>query len=568
MNNQKLENVLNLSLSVSPAERERSPELRLGYNPEENSWELIVKYSGSLDPIRELGVQVTEMHNEYAIIVTPESLIDEISDFPQIEFVEKPKRLFFSINKAKTASCINPVQENPFNLSGRGVLVGVLDSGIDYFHPDFRNPDGTTRIALLWDQELDQIFTAEDINRALETGSRASGREIVPSVDVSGHGTSVAGIAAGNGRDSHGGYRGIAYESELLVVKLGTPMPHGFPRTTEMMRAADFAITQAVEMQKPLSLNISFGNNYGSHDGSSLLESFLNDISNFGRTFIAVGSGNEGTAAGHTSGLVRMNEPPVRIDMSIAPYETGFSTQLWKSYVDEYFIEIHTPSGEVLGPLQSNLGPQRFLYRNTQVLVYFGKPKPYSMTQEIFFDFIPNTNYVESGIWSFVLTPQRVIMGNYDFWLPPSTIINPSTHFLLPTPDTTLTIPSTAIYVFTVGAYDTNSQSYADFSGRGFNRLNTAIKPDIVAPGVGIMAPLSGGGYQAVTGTSFATPIVTGSAALMMQWGIAEGNDPYLYGEKIKAYLRNGATPLAGYSDYPNSSVGYGALCLRNSIPI
>ncbi len=444
----------------------------------------------------------------------------------------------------------------------------MTGAGIDYFHPDFRNEDGTTRIALLWDQTLNEVYTSEDINRALETGSRADGREIVPSVDASGHGTSVAGIAAGNGRDSNGAYRGVAYESELLVVKLGVPLPDNFPRTTEMMRASDFAITRAVEMQKPLSLNISFGNNYGSHDGSSLLESFLNDISNFGKTFIAVGSGNEGTAAGHTSGLVRMGDPPVRVDLSIAPYETGFSTQLWKSYTDDYTIELHTPSGEILGPLQSNLGPQRFLYRNTQVLVYYGKPKPYSMTQEIFFDFIPNTSYVESGIWSFILTPQRIIMGNYDFWLPPSTIINPATHFLLSIPDTTLTIPSSALYVFTVGAYDSDSQSYADFSGRGFNRLNTAIKPDIVAPGVGIMAPMSGGGYQAVTGTSFATPIVTGSAALMMQWGIIDGYDPYLYGEKIKAYLRSGAKPLSGFTEYPNPSVGYGALCLRNSIPI
>ncbi len=126
---QKLENVLNLSLSVTPEERERSPELRLGFNPEENTWELIVKYSGSLDPIRELGVTVDEMHNEYAIIVTPESLINTITQFPQIEFVEKPKRLFFAINRAKAASCINPVQEAPFDLTGKGVLVGVLDSG-------------------------------------------------------------------------------------------------------------------------------------------------------------------------------------------------------------------------------------------------------------------------------------------------------------------------------------------------------------------------------------------------------------------------------------------------------
>ena len=302
MPNQKLENLLNLSLEISPGERALSQELETGYMPGERAWELIVKYSGSLDAVREMGVRVEEMRNEYAILIVPENLIDQVSALPQIEYVEKPKRLFFAVNRAKAASCINILQEPPRNLTGRGVLVAVLDSGIDYFHQDFRNPDGTTRIAMLWDQTLGQVFTREDIDRALEADNRAQARQVVPSTDASGHGTSVAGIAAGNGQESEGAYRGVAYESQLLVVKLGNAREEGFPRTTELMRAVDFAVGQAVDMVMPLAINISFGNTYGSHDGTGLLETFLDDIGNYGRTTIVVGSGNEGAAAGHVSG--------------------------------------------------------------------------------------------------------------------------------------------------------------------------------------------------------------------------------------------------------------------------
>ncbi len=572
MPNQKLENLLNLSLEVSPEERARSQALEMGYCPEEKTWELIVKYSGSLDAVREMGVQVEEMRNEYAILIVPEDRIEEVSALPQIEYVEKPKRLFFAVNRARAASCINILQEPPRNLTGRGILVAVLDSGIDYFHEDFRNRDGTTRIAALWDQTLDRVFTREEINEALETGSRSGARELLPSVDGSGHGTSVAGIAAGNGRESDGAYRGVAYESDLLVVKLGNAREEGFPRTTELMRAVDFAVGRAVDMVMPLAVNISFGNTYGSHDGTGLLETFLDDIGNYGRTTIVVGSGNEGAAAGHLSGDFpdRASTAAEAVaELSVAPYESGVSVQLWKAYTDQFTVSLQTPSGEQLGPLSEQLGPVRFRYRKTQVLVYYGKPGPFSATQEIYFDFVPDEgSYVESGIWTFRLQPQRIIQGRYDFWLPSSAVLNFSTRFLRSTPDTTLTIPSSAAKVITVGAYNSVTNSYADFSGRGFTRLTDQVKPDLCAPGVGLMAPGNGGGYRSVTGTSFAAPVVTGSAALLMQWGITDGNDPFLYGEKVKAYLRRGAKELPGFTEYPNPLVGYGVLCVENSLPM
>lgn len=586
--NQKLENLLNLSLDTTAEERSRSSELETGYNPEEQTWELIVKYSGSLDAARELGALVEEMRNEYAILTVKESQIPLISALPQIEYIEKPKRLFFAINQAKAASCVNILQEAPPYLSGRGVLIAVLDSGIDYFHEAFRREDGTTRILELWDQTQNRIYTEAEINRALESGSREAARQVVSSADVSGHGTAVAGIAAG---DSRGGaaernfesggrsngvaggstvpgmYRGIAYESDLLVVKLGTARPDGFPRTTELMRAVNYAVSFAAERFLPLVINISFGNTYGSHDGTSLLETFLDDIGNYGRTTILVGSGNEGAASGHTSGTLQMRRTEA-VEFTVSSYESSFSIQLWKAYSDQFTVSLQAPSGERFGPFSEELGPVRFRYRKTQILLYYGKPGPYSTAQELYFDFIPDEGgYVEEGIWTFFLRPVSLVSGRYDFWLPSAGILNTATRFLRPTPDTTLTIPSTASKVITVGAYNSFYNSYADFSGRGFTRLTSQVKPDIAAPGVSITAPAVNGGYQSVTGTSFATPVASGAAALLMQWGIVNGNDPFLYGEKVKAYLRRGARKLPGIAEYPNPMVGYGTLCVRDSLP-
>ena len=585
MENQKRENLLNLALDATEEERLKSVNLNVGYDPEEKTWELIVRYNGSLASLRDTGIRVDELAAGYAVLVVPESLMEQVSSMEEIVYIEKPKRLFFASNMARAASCLSTIQTSSGSgtggvgagagvisglesgLTGRGVLVAVIDSGIDYFHSDFRNPDGTTRIGLLADQDRDRIYTREEINAALETGSRSSALELVPSTDPSGHGTAVAAIAAGNGREGNGVYRGVAYESELMVVKLGTPLTDSFPRTTQLMKALDLVVRRARDMNRPLAVNISFGNTYGSHDGTSLLETFINDMSNIGRNVIVAGTGNEGTGAGHRAGSLVMGQEE-NAQLSIAPYETGMGVQLWKSYVDQFSIRLVTPSGEVIGPIDSRLGPQTLRYGGTRILIYYGKPSPFSRAQEVYFDFLPVRDYLDSGIWTFRLTPERIVTGRYDMWLPSRGLLNPSTRFLRPVPETTLTIPSTAANVISVGAYDDSYRAYADFSGRGFTRQTQQVKPDLAAPGVDIVTARRGGGYEAVTGTSFAAPFVTGSAALLMQWGILQGNDPFLYGEKVKAYFTRGARHLPGYDVWPNERLGYGTLCVRDSLPV
>lgn len=597
---QKIENQLNLALSITEEERQKSESLDIGYDLEEKEWELIVKYSGTLERVRTRAVYVTELTGGYAIIQIKESQIKELAAFPEVEFIEKPKSLYFQIENGRRVSCIDEVQAAPFfssigqeglednqqkkqsfPLLGKDVLIGIVDSGIDYENPDFRNADGTTRILALWDQTLQNgkppqeyhigtEFTSEQINEALRMEVREERYRIVPSRDTSGHGTAVAGIAAGNGRGSKNGkYRGAAPEAGLLIVKMGGAGETGFPRTTQLMRGVDYIVRKAEELKKPVAINISFGNTYGSHDGTSLLERYLNTVSERWKNVICVGSGNEGTTAGHAAGEYRKGMM-TEVQLAVQQREKSFSLQIWKSYVDEVAITIVDPSGNHSGRLEEKEGTQRIQIGETELLVYYGEPKPYSIRQEIYISFQPRNEFVTAGVWKIQMMPGQVVDKLWQMWLPVQNALNIGTAFLKPDSSTTLTIPSTASLVITVAAYNALTFSYADFSGRGPAQIyegENANKPDLAAPGVRVMAPVAGGGYAEFTGTSFATPFVTGSAALLMEWGIVKGNDPYLYGEKVKAYLRRGARQIPGYERWPNGELGYGALCLENSFP-
>lgn len=569
MDDQKIENLLNLALNSTEEERRKSGTLEVGYKPLEKTWELIVKFHGEAEEIvdRMDGQIVFEdLSGGYAVVIIEESLIDQFASLEEIEYIEKPKRLFFSVNRGKTASCIFNNNAVDFALTGEGVLIGIIDSGIDYRSQDFRNPDGTTRILWLWDQSRsEEAYSEAEINAM-------SGR--VESSDISGHGTAVAGIAAGNGRNSEGRYRGVAYQSRLVVVKLGTAAPDGFPRTTQLMRAVHFCIQKALEAALPIAVNISFGNTYGSHQGDTLLELYLNHAAGIWKNVICVGSGNEGAAGGHAGG--KLTNKVKTIEFAVGVQERELSLQLWKQYEDTFTIELISPNGTRVMLPQGVSGTWRYTLEQTELLVYFGEPTPYSVLQELFIDMLPagtsrtaaERGAINTGIWRVVLTPVSIINGVYDIYLPSESILSADTRFLLPTPDMTLTIPSVASAVITVAAYDSTYRSYAPFSGRGFSEqipFAGAYKPTLSAPGVDITSVTTTGGYASFTGTSFAAPFVTGAAALLME-GIIRGNDPYLYGEKVKAYLIRGARQLPGL-ETPNPMTGWGALCVRDSIP-
>lgn len=621
MDSEKLESVLSLALETEPDIRKKSDILRNGYDLKKNVWEVVVKYNGDISFLQKRVESLEILLNGYAIIKATREQLENTLGEPQIEYVELPKSLVFNTYRAKQQSCIQAVAAGVEGLRGKGVLIAVLDSGIQYLLKDFQNENGS-RILYLWDQTLEADesqgllppigfnegveFTKAEMDRAIRMDS-----QIVSSRDVSGHGTAVAGIAAGSAASPL--YQGVAPESDLIIVKVGgnrsmegrglssdgqveavslqetatstgvTPSTQNFPLTTDLMRAITYVLEKAEELSRPVAVNISIGDTYGAHDGTSLLERFIDAASEKGRNSICIGSGNEAVTGGHrTVRLFRQGNGGANItsfegevvELSIAPNEQSMNVQIWKNYVDGIELELTAPSGERYPVLLTQTGKQEWITGDTRVLIYVSPPVPYSVNEEIFFDFIPMEQFVDSGIWTFTLRSIGVNRQDIHFFLPNAAVRNNQTRFLRPDPYLSMTIPAFASRAITVGAYDGVLNAAADFSGRDreigeAERIFFAadIKPDIAAPGVGITAPSADGQYRSYTGTSFATPIVTGSAALLLEWGIVRGNDPFLYGEKLKAYLRKGARPFLDAQMYPNIRTGYGALCVGDSLP-
>ena len=218
----------------------------------------------------------------------------------------------------------------------------------------------------------------------------------------------------------------------------------------------------------------------------------------------------------------------------------ALSIQIWKNYWDDIRFQLTPPGLGTSFKIPNQPGSWRFSFGTTQILVYYGLPSPYSLYQEIAIDLLPRRDYISGGVWFFTAEARSVIEGIIDLWMPAAAIRGTATQFLTPTTETTLTIPSTAGNVITVGAYNSFTNTLAPFSGRGYTWNTGQVKPDLVAPGVDITSCAVGGGYESRSGTSMAAPFVSGSCALLMQWGILQNNDPFLYGEKMKAYLIRG----------------------------
>jgi len=555
-------------------DRFEGSELESGFDDGTGRWEVIVKYTGDLAAIgAALDAEVEILSATYAIITLPHAQLRQLYQFPEIEYVELPKRLSLLLAEGLRQSCVTAVQ-NPrgnFRLNGAGVIVAIIDSGIDYTHPDFRNEDGSTRLLFYWDQTTDGIppagfsggteYTQETINAALR-GELPP--EDVPATDYIGHGTAVAGVAAGNGRASGGRENGVAPQASLLVVRLGQHGSESFARTTELMRALSYVINKAQTLQMPVAVNISYGTNNGPHDGGSLFVSFINEMSLKWKTSIIVASGNEGRAGHHFAGRISQDET-LDIEFITAPGLQSMFLTFWKNFADIFTFELIAPNGMSSGVIPYTRPLTVLGTQSVSVYISYGQPTHYNEDQEIFFQFQAREGAIPAGVWRLRVHGLRVVDGRFHIWLPTTEEVTENTAFLIPEVQTTLTLPSTSKNVISVGGYDGNMNSPAAFTGQGYTRNDVYIKPDIVAPAVDVLTTIPGGGYGTATGTSIAAPFVTGSAALVMEWGIVRGTDPFLYGQRLKAFLKHGALREPDVA-YPNHVWGFGRLCLQNTM--
>ena len=517
-------------------------------------YEVIVKYNGDITFLeQELGVSVELLGYNYAIITadTPQK-VDNLLNYTQIEYVEKPFILETQDTQSFSSTGITSFKERT-KLTGKGTLLGLIDSGIDYNIPIFKDKDGKSKILYYWDQSIDgnppdgfkegTLYTNEDINKAI------NGEMQVPISSTSTHGTHTAGIACG-----------VANEADMIVVRVGRRQTDTFSKSTEFMRAIKFVLDRALELQRPIAINISYGSNEGSHRGESLFEQYIDQMCSFWKNNIVVAAGNNATKAGHKRINIKNDEnEDTLVEIEVGQNEKIININIWPSFVDDFNLYLVSPTGKSTQPISQDSGLVKNIIGNTRINGVFYPIAPYSLSRRITIELKSDTEIIP-GIWTLLFTPIKLVDGNIDIYLPTSEGITVDTRFLEPSKVLTVTVPGTASKVITVGSFNSRTDVVSTFSGEG-DVDGGIIKPDLLAPGEEIVSYLPGGSTGALTGTSMATPHVTGVCSLLMQWGIVEGNDLFLYSQKVKSVLIEYARRNPQYT-YPNNSRGYGFLDL------
>lgn len=476
------------------------------------------------------------------------------------------------------ASGILQVQTQPLlNYKGRDVILGFIDTGIDYTLPSFRRRDGRSRILRLWDQSIQtgtsprglfygSEYTEEQINDALDLEDPYSA---VPSRDEDGHGTRLAGIAGGS-MDPASDFTGAAPEADIAVVKLKpakqnlrdfylTEENSTVFQETDIMMAMRYLLDVSYVLQKPIVICLALGTSQGSHTGYSPLAQVLSYYSGFTGCYIIVAAGNEAGKSHHYYGKIAPSQEFDAVEILVDEKDEGFFVELWGHPPELYSVGIVSPLGETIARIPARLNQSatlRFTLERTVIELYYELVEAATGNELILLRFKNPT----PGIWTVRVYSDVYINGTFHMWLPVTGQISPGTVFLAPNPDTTLTSPSNTEAVITVSTYNAYNGSLYINSSRGYTR-DGKIKPDIAAPGVDVAAPESGGGYGLYTGSSAAAALTTGAVALLINWGRANYPDRYFTNLEVQSFLIRGASRNPQFL-FPNREWGYGTLNL------
>ena len=528
----------------------------------QNLIEVIIISGDNVDNISQivdnLGGKYENLGYGYGIVTVPVDKLYQLEQYKTIQYIELPKELYISDSSSNRAACVQRVRGS-YDVDGTGVVIGFIDTGIDYMHPAFRNEDGTTRIEYIYDLSLDgKVYNKNQINEAINSVDPTN---IVPSIDVIEHGTHVAGIACAGGNIPQNNY-GVAPKSSIIMVKANRGR---FALSTQILRGIKFLVDKSKELNMPLVVNISLSTNDGAHNGNSLLEKYISTVCDLERITVVVAAGNEGDAAHHVGGELRDEQ---EISINVEEDEPYVELAIYKDILPKLSIQITNPTGKSSGEILINNGLNEIYLDGDRIVIYASGPKPFDLVGEITIAFIAGGFYLINGEWKIKIKVVNEYRGYYDIWLPIREGLNTNTKFLKPTLFNTLGIPATVQNVISVGSYNYLTNTISPFSGRGKIRNTSFIKPDIIAPGEGIIAPVPFNTFDSKSGTSMATPHVAGIAALLMQWGIVNGNDTFLFGERLKNYLVRGAKRDRPSITYPSSLWGYGTICAFNSFEI
>ena len=541
--------------------------------------------------IRSQGTDCIDFVNStLAVVYVPLSTVTP-STYTSYTYSAVPKLYSLLDVTSMDAAGITPAGELPvLNNQGAGVIVGFVDTGINYTDSLFRNVDGSTRIIGIWDQtnnsdnsnniENETVkpfsafsalygtqYTAEEINLALNSDNPAS---IVPTRDENGHGTFLASIAAGN-RDERAGFSGAAPQASIAMVKLKPAKQYlrdfyliqdgaDAYQENDIMMGVSYLYFLARKYSMPLVVCIPLGTNMGSHMGMSRLGQYLNQVSLSNGSAVITAAGNETGARHHFRAVMDASTDEVTAELRVGEREAGFSMELWAENMGVYTVGFISPTGEVAREISVPLRGENtvsFLLEQTQITVYTQIADVSAGSQFIFMRF----ETPMSGIWRILIRNSLDIRETFHLWLPVRGFITDETYFLRPDPDTIITDPGNARYPITVTAYDHTKNSIYIHASRGYS-LSGRIKPDLAAPGVNILgASVSGRRLTRMSGTSVSAAHLAGAAAILLNWGVLNANYPYLNTPVLKSIFVRGAQRNPALT-YPNREFGYGTLDL------
>ena len=541
--------------------------------------------------IRSQGTDCIDFVNStLAVVYVPLSTVTP-STYTSYTYSAVPKLYSLLDVTSMDAAGITPAGELPvLNNQGAGVIVGFVDTGINYTDSLFRNVDGSTRIIGIWDQTNNSDnsnnienetakpfsafsalygtqYTAEEINLALNSDNPAS---IVPTRDENGHGTFLASIAAGN-RDERAGFSGAAPQASIAMVKLKPAKQYlrdfyliqdgaDAYQENDIMMGVSYLYFLARKYSMPLVVCIPLGTNIGSHMGMSRLGQYLNQVSLSNGSAVITAAGNETGARHHFRAVMDASTDEVTAELRVGEREAGFSMELWAENMGAYTVGFISPTGEVAREISVPLRGENtvfFLLEQTQITVYTQIADVSSGSQFIFMRF----ENPMSGIWRILIRNSLDIRETFHIWLPVRGFITDETYFLRPDPDTIITDPGNARYPITVTAYDHTKNSIYIHASRGYS-LSGRIKPDLAAPGVNILgASVSGRRLTRMSGTSVSAAHLAGAAAILLNWGVLNANYPYLNTPVLKSIFVRGAQRNPALT-YPNREFGYGTLNL------
>lgn len=438
-------------------------------------------------------------------------------------------------------------------IDGTGVIIGIVDFGCDFAHPNFRNADGTTRLLHLWDQNgirttisppdfgYGREFSAAMINQALQSGDPYT--ELAYDPDIAGspaHGTHVMDIAAGNGRASNSG-PGVAPNADLIFVQLAAVdvgSEESFGNSRRLLEAVDYIFAKASQLNKPAVVNLSLATYGGPHDGSTLAEQGFDELLKTEGRAIVIAAGNSFDDATHASGEIATGKERI-LHWQIKPNDPSDNElEIWYDGADQLAVTLISPTGQRLGPVK--VGTTTSIRQQKQLLgrIIHRHQDPNNGNNQI--DILLN-RALPAGVWQVILRNVGAHPTHFHAWLERDD--RGQARFATEDDDPFYTLGSIACgqHTLVVGAYDARvpGKEISYFSSAGPTR-DGRHKPEISAPGHEVIAARSRTqGTTRMSGTSMAAPHVTGLAALLLQ------TDDTLTSAALRKLIMNHVRPTA-----------------------